>query len=207
MTLYDSAVAAINWSGNDLIEDISAGAANNSVAQASRCFSALPSTITPTACTAAGWIRYAGGDATSVIALLNGYGMGGNFASKTMMYLSGDFVSTGNAVIRRAQAINFNFPVHDMTAGWNHYGFTINGTDGNVWLNGVQQDITRTVDSAEFDGIGLDTNTSQRSSLIGAGIALWDSVLSASDFAWLADPANRPGPAASGGFPLSRLVS
>ena len=89
---------------------------------------------------------------------------------------------------------------------WQHVAF--NNTGGSVqgYLNGVSIGTLGTIVNPDIRAIGINTEGSLRGNVHGAGVGVWDRVLTSGELAWLADADNRPGPS-SGGFPLSRLVN
>jgi hypothetical protein len=198
--VYLSSLGAINYIGVDTgVADLSPAAGTVRYGVYAVC--PLAAAITPTASTIAAWVRCTGNHFVSVSVLWSGHLISDVMFTRLVLFVSAGFPaavttlslrSGGTTVTRSISSTNFNV--------WQHLCITNNSGTCTLWLNGVSIGaFTGSLPNPSIAAVAVDPLTGQRASIISSGVALWDSVLSPTDIAWLANPANRPAPATGGG--------
>lgn len=199
-TPWDTALAAIDWIGNDAPVDLSGN--GGTIKQTCRAAIELGSTITPSNSTIAGWFRYAGGTQASLSTFFYCGAMEALFSDGLWVYQpSGSINAVTALTYRYGSSLAGSLPSTTDFADWHHLAFTNSGGTVVGYLDNVSFSVG-TLANPQIKSIGVDSESSRKTGLIAAGVGLWDSVLSAGDIAWLADAANRPAPA-TGGTPTT----
>lgn len=197
-TPWDTALAAINYIGTEASADISPN--GGTVKQTCRgCIEF--SSITPTDSTIAGWFKYENGTQTSLNTLLYCGPMESVFGNGLWVYMSTGTITAATALTYRDNATlsTGTLPSTVDFSTWQHLAFTNASGTVTGYLNGTSFSFGTSVPNPTIQAIGIDTEGVRKVGLIGAGLAVWDSVLSGADLAWLADPANRPDPTSTAG--------
>lgn len=196
-TPYDSALAAINYSGTDASADLSGN--GGLVKQTARVAIELSSTITPAQSTVATWVCYKDGPTNSLPTFLFCGAPETGFANGLWIYGAGTFPGAVTGVTYRfGSSRTGSFPAPVDFTSWQHLLFTNDNGVITGYINGAPFSFNGTIVNPQFQAIGGDTESTRRLGSIFAGTAFWDSVLSVSDIAWLYDPANRPQPSSGG---------
>lgn len=206
MTVYTSALAAINYVGADNQADISS--TGLTLAKSNRAHLTLASPITPADSTIAAWVKVT--NTAGLTSLITYIFCGGNeqaFSDGLWVYGSSTgYPGTVTSLSYRYGATTLSVTIPSTNfAAWQHLIFTNSSGTVTLYLNGVSYAVG-TLATPRIVGIGLDAEGSRKSGMSGAGIAVWDSVLGSTDRTWLADSTNRPAPSTGGGG-ISQLIN